>query len=222
MQEYPNNLAYEKGGDRGHLYVISQEDVSNSFKVGRTTNLFSRLSYYPTNIKLEFCIECPHNLRNFEQYVILKIHGTSMYKLINGRETFEGCVKKCIFSIIQWYADYYESVKHSSPPLENISNCNTLEDILTALHTTTLSKNTIISYVGILKRMTSNIPLSTPIVDILNDTNHFTTFISTKKNITTQQSYWNTLNTIIRLFNIPVSNDALTIYSNRILHSSID
>lgn len=221
-------LAYEKGGDIGHVYIVRYEDMQNVFKVGRSTNLFSRLSYYPPTTKLVFCIECSHSLKTFEKVVIMKFNSMDTMTLINNnREYFNGCVQDAILIVMQCYTDFYKT--QCAPPIQHddinlpLDDC-TIEECINnyALSSfTNMLKSTQNVHVSRIRHLTKNLPSKDiTAVQFLNDSDTICAIINSKKTFTTQQAYYSTINIFIKNMKIPVSNEALASYNQRVIATS--
>lgn len=82
---FPASIGYPEKEGKGHIYIVSPSSTSEKiytnstiwveeyepvFKVGRTRNLFSRMSFYPPMTKLLFCLEVPQDIIKFERLVL--------------------------------------------------------------------------------------------------------------------------------------------------------
>lgn len=92
---FPACIGYPQETGRGHIYIVRPgclfereytkttvwlEEDEPVFKVGRTRNIFSRMSYYPPMTKLVFCIEVPKDIVLFERRVLDALQNCEMFK----------------------------------------------------------------------------------------------------------------------------------------------
>ena len=91
---FPECTYFPKEGEQGHLYVMllsekyinrradvefylpqdPDEDTLATFKIGISTQLFNRMSYYDPFTRLMYAWCCPHGLREFEREVKTALH----------------------------------------------------------------------------------------------------------------------------------------------------
>lgn len=84
---------YEKFGQEGHLYAVKPpgQDIDQCvFKVGSTTQLLKRLYWYEPGTELMWTIYVPNNLRILEKKWIQAVKRDQRFKLVKGREYFDG------------------------------------------------------------------------------------------------------------------------------------
>jgi hypothetical protein len=84
---------YEKFGQEGHLYVVTPpgQDVDEfHFKIGSTTQLLKRMYWYEPGTELMWVIHVPTDLRILEKKWISSIKCDSRFRLVKGREYFNG------------------------------------------------------------------------------------------------------------------------------------
>jgi len=128
---FPMSLFYNKESDSGHFYIITpgsrlELDFIDDqpvfvpedrliFKIGRSTSLFYRLSYYPPFTRLNFCIECTSKLHTFEQTVKKTLLEKSLFikkkiKPNGGDEYFYGNYLLAIPIIMDLHKQFYPEV----------------------------------------------------------------------------------------------------------------
>lgn len=84
---------YEKFGQEGHLYVVEppgQEVDEFQFKIGSTTQLLKRMYWYEPGTELMWSMYVPDGLRNLEKNWTRSIKRDPRFKLVKGREYFNG------------------------------------------------------------------------------------------------------------------------------------
>lgn len=81
--------SYEKGGDKGHLYIVKVPN-EKGFKLGSTTQLIIRMYYYPIGTELLFCKKVDENLRKYEKKWICRLKRSKKFELYKGKEWFYG------------------------------------------------------------------------------------------------------------------------------------
>lgn len=122
---FPSCMGYNKEDNRGHIYVVipgesmiphkylsdtSYCEGDDYFKVGKTSNIFTRMSYYPPMTKLCFALETTR-LTQFEHKLLdalRKDPRVSQRKGCEngGNEYFDGDYKVAIEIIMNLYKDF--------------------------------------------------------------------------------------------------------------------
>ena len=87
--------SYEKGGDKGHLYIVKVPN-EKGFKIGSTTQLIIRMYYYPIDTELLFCKKVDENLRKHEKRWITVLKRSKKFELYKGKEWFYGAYECAI------------------------------------------------------------------------------------------------------------------------------
>lgn len=138
---YPKCLGYNTT-NKGHLYIVEpseqrvhmcsytppiyQEQIEDLeeekvFKIGKSCNIFTRLSWYKPLTKLYYCVECPHSLGIFEQLCVKALvadgkferrinpRKNPVYSENSGYEYFQGNKYNAKKIIDKLYDEFYMS-----------------------------------------------------------------------------------------------------------------
>jgi hypothetical protein len=90
---------YIKFGQEGHLYIVKPpglDEEQNIFKIGSTTQLLKRMYWYEQGTELLYAVYTPKDLRQIEKSWIKRLQRDKAFRLVKGREYFDGSWKHAI------------------------------------------------------------------------------------------------------------------------------
>jgi len=90
---------YIKFGQEGHLYIVKPpglDEEQNIFKIGSTTQLLKRMYWYEQGTELLYAVYTPKDLRQIEKSWIKRLQRDKSFRLVKGREYFDGSWKRAI------------------------------------------------------------------------------------------------------------------------------
>jgi hypothetical protein len=90
---------YIKFGQEGHIYIVKPpglDEEQNIFKIGSTTQLLKRMYWYEQGTELLYAVYVPKDLRQIEKSWIKRLQRDKSFRLVKGREYFDGSWKHAI------------------------------------------------------------------------------------------------------------------------------
>jgi hypothetical protein len=112
VNKYYSPLSFDKNSDKGYIYLVRTgsckkfiPDGCEVFKVGKSTNILQRMSFYidghdGENMDLVFCIFCEKNLSTIEYTIMQKLKNCGNFdwekKNGFGNEFFSGEISRAV------------------------------------------------------------------------------------------------------------------------------